>query len=420
MRQKSFGPASTAEIVAMLRERGVSASVGDPRDTGSTIAAAVGVFVGGRPLAYGLQYDKGSKTWEWRSDATFATAGYGDAALSLSQAIEGMVEDATHRTESARFGRELRDVEIFAEGTWNGVSFTDADLDRIVSSFDALDLAGRVPLKLGHDGKDARTDSAPALGWVTRVRRAGGKLLADFSDIHDTVYDAIRGGLYRNVSVELLRDVQADTRRIPWVLDAVALLGAAQPAVGILKDLQSLTMTARPTYAAGERLTFTMPERGGGDPADVRSALAEIRTQVSALAAENERLRKQNADTERARIADHFEFAIRSGRCEPSWRERFNRRFGDAATFNDAVEWLKDAPPVSVSRATGRPITGAGQVEAEPTASPARSLVASAKALMKRERITDFSVALQRAMEAQPELAEGYKREVMAATGRDA
>jgi hypothetical protein len=39
----------------------------------------------------------------------------------------------------------------------------------------------------------------------------------------------------------LLKDVQADTRKIPWVLDAVALLGATQPAIGILRSLQRQT-----------------------------------------------------------------------------------------------------------------------------------------------------------------------------------
>src|SRR5688572_15358522 len=151
---------------------------------------------------------------------------------------------------------ELTGAEIFEVGTWNGRDFSEADIDGVVRSFDALALGGRIPLKLGHDGDDAR-DGAPALGWVTRIYREGAKLLADFKDIPQKVYDAIKSGAWKFVSVELLRDVQAGTRRIPWVLDAVALLGATPPAVGTLRDLQALTMAQRPTLLFAARMTFT-------------------------------------------------------------------------------------------------------------------------------------------------------------------
>ncbi len=65
----------------------------------------------------------------------------------------------------------LRSAELFAVGSWNGVQFTAADIDSIVSSFEALSLAGRVPLKLSHEGPDPRDalEHKYALGWVRRV-----------------------------------------------------------------------------------------------------------------------------------------------------------------------------------------------------------------------------------------------------------
>ena len=68
----------------------------------------------------------------------------------------------------------------------------------MATSFDALGLAGRVPLKLGHeDGKHRDSDGDLldtadqfALGWVTRVYRAGKKLLSDW-EVPESVYNAI-------------------------------------------------------------------------------------------------------------------------------------------------------------------------------------------------------------------------------------
>jgi hypothetical protein len=139
--------------------------------------------------------------------------------------------------------KTLAGAELFASGSWNGRPFSNTDLDSIVSSFDALSLAGRVPLKLTHEGPDPRDDldTKYALGWVRKVWRDGDILKGDL-EVPDKVHSAIADGYLRFVSVELLRNTKVDTRVMPWILDAVALLGADQPAVGILKDLQALTM----------------------------------------------------------------------------------------------------------------------------------------------------------------------------------
>src|SRR6185295_13965454 len=163
---------------------------------------------------------------------------------------------------------DLKGQEVFAEGIWNGIEFSSADLDSIIKSFDALDLGGHIPLKLGHEGPDPRDtpETQFALGWVTRIYREGRKLLADFN-VPEKVANWIRDGMLKFVSVELLRDVKADTREIPWVLDAVALLGADQPAVGILKSL-SLTMARSTALQCRERVAFSRdnPTTGGHKP----------------------------------------------------------------------------------------------------------------------------------------------------------
>ena len=169
-------------------------------------------------------------------------------------------------------------------------------------------------------------DGAPALGWVSRIYREGQKLLADFKDIPQKVYDAIKSGAWKFVSIELLRDVQAGTRKIPWVLDAVALLGATAPAVGSLRDLQALTMAERRDLQFAARVAFS---RDGGTE-DV--------------------LRKQVADLQRQLVDQQIEADVGSGRVLPRERELFRRRFGDTGTFADWQTWIRDVPRPDVKR----------------------------------------------------------------------
>lgn len=246
---------------------------------------------------------------------------------------------------------ELKGREIFSQGRWNDIDFSDDDIDAIVSSFDALDLSGKIPLKLSHEGPDERFDPASkiALGWVTRVYRDGKKLLADM-DIPDRVAHLVRENFLKFVSVELLKDVQAGTRVIPWVLDAVALLGADQPAVGILKDLTSLTMARRTDLQFRARVAFRRDSDQSGDRKTMAedAAVKAMQDQIAKLqseldkqkeiASQAEVFKRRAEDVEArskqervaahfAKIKDKFETAINAKRILPKVRERFFKRF---------------------------------------------------------------------------------------------
>ena len=146
--------------------------------------------------------------------------------------------------------------EIFAVGTWNGESFTEEDLDDIVANFETLKEIHKVPLKFGHNKKQPMTDGQPAIGWVTRVYKQGQKLLADFSDVPNTVANAIKKKAYRTVSIELLLNVKRQSGQFfKNVLDAVALLGADHPAVNSLSDLDAL-LASRTGFTGGQRVAF--------------------------------------------------------------------------------------------------------------------------------------------------------------------
>lgn len=134
---------------------------------------------------------------------------------------------------------ELKNVEIFAEGTWNGNVITQDVLKNIVSAFQATKSYVKPVLKLGHNDEQEllKKDGLPAAGWVSNVYISGKKLLADFVDIPDKIYELIKRKAYRKVSVEIFNGYSFDGKTYPNLLGAVALLGADIPAVMTLSDI---------------------------------------------------------------------------------------------------------------------------------------------------------------------------------------
>lgn len=235
--------------------------------------------------------------------------------------------------------RELKGAEIFSAGTWNGLTFTESDLDVIESAFASLGLAGRVPLKLGHNEDQPVTDGQPALGWVQRVWREGEKLFADFADLPTVVYDAIKSKAYKFVSVELLQDAHHGGIDFPWVLSAVSLLGADIPAVSNLRELAALTMT-RTGLRFANRQTFTREIQTSGvkKMADDNAAVLEqlraaqetitrMTTESAAIKAAHDKLiadgKAEKAASIRSQIEAKFKNAVESKRLLPAARERY-------------------------------------------------------------------------------------------------
>lgn len=243
----------------------------------------------------------------------------------------------------------LKGVEILAVGEWPAserLTMTEEALDSIVSAFDTLKMAGRVPLKLGHEGPDARDDPASqyAMGWVQSIYRAGKTLLADF-DVTMKVYNAIKEKMLKFVSVELLKDVQAGNRQIPYVLDAVALLGSDQPAVGVLREMQASIAARRTQLRSGGRLTLAQANRKdttevkkGMDEAEIKKLItasmeplqAQLKIATDALGAANtareaaEKATKEQAvKFKRTQIDALFNAAIEAKTLEPAKRESF-------------------------------------------------------------------------------------------------
>lgn len=138
--------------------------------------------------------------------------------------------------------KDIKGVEIFATGTWNGQKFTTADLDAMTEAFNETKDQIIPPLKLGHtpDQKLAQEDGLPALGWVQNLYRQGNKLIADFSKMPQKIFDLVQAGGYRKVSIELWRNMKAADKVYPMMIKAVSLLGADTPAVQTLDDIIAL------------------------------------------------------------------------------------------------------------------------------------------------------------------------------------
>lgn len=145
---------------------------------------------------------------------------------------------------------EIKGVEIFAEGTWNGNDITSDVLKNIVSGFDKTKDFLKPVLKLGHGEEQEllKNEGLPAAGWVSNVYIQGKKLLADFVDIPEKIYDLIKKKAYRKVSIELCAGYTFDDNTYPYLLTAIALLGSDLPAVKTLSDILGMYKTASQNF----------------------------------------------------------------------------------------------------------------------------------------------------------------------------
>lgn len=184
---------------------------------------------------------------------------------------------------------ELKNVEIFAEGTWVGsagpMKWSKQDIQDMIKTTELLiskKLIKPPKLKLGHsrnqvaDEKNTasilkdQSDGDPKLGSVGNFAVKDGennkaKLLVDFMNMPNIVYEAMVNDLYTDVSAEVVH-----YNGYGWYLSAVALLGADIPAVKTLEDLQAfIPHTEGDAYSNNAfTLRFSEPIFIGGLMAD--------------------------------------------------------------------------------------------------------------------------------------------------------
>ncbi|MBN1515525.1 hypothetical protein JXA32_03040 [Candidatus Sumerlaeota bacterium] len=124
-------------------------------------------------------------------------------------------------------GLEGRWIEVFdAAGHGREWPVSADEVRRIAENYDPK--FHEAPVKLDHG------DGGPAGAWVAELKAEGTLLLARLSQAADWLTKALRSGAFKKRSVELYRDLLG---RGPY-LRAVALLGAAAPAVKGLRDVE--------------------------------------------------------------------------------------------------------------------------------------------------------------------------------------
>lgn len=270
---------------------------------------------------------------------------------------------------------DLKNVPIFRVGKWNGMEFTADDLDDMVANFELLADAQKVPLKLGHDRPTkeqlaSAPDGQPALGWVQNLRRIGNDLVADFVNVPKVMKEAISKKLYRTLSIELLMGVKRGEKVLRHVLDAVALLGADQPAVHSLGDLDRYLAGRSVAFDdAGHRLVFetiagkhqsnsegvqmdekqvqamidkalsAQSKKHDEEISELRKKFSASEDKVSELERENKRLKEEAKEREaneakskvkfaRENASKLLEDAVKAEAITPAQRETFTKLFG--------------------------------------------------------------------------------------------
>lgn len=196
-------------------------------------------------------------------------------------------------------------VEVFRVGTWNGDAYTRKDLDALVEAAKALP---KPPLKVGHDFDP----TAPAVGYVTNLRREGDVLLADFLDVQPDLYAEIQSRKRDAVSAEIWFNYERDGVLYPKALMAVAILGAQMPGVDLAPLREVVTQAGRAEavrvfttrWQEGTRVsdaTTKTPEQLAAENASLKAQLEaakaaadpDLKTKVATLAAENAKLAEQ-------------------------------------------------------------------------------------------------------------------------------
>lgn len=191
----------------------------------------------------------------------------------------------------------LRDREIFASGTHNGIKIKDEDLDDIVAAAKEMDF--RPAIKMGHNDDVG----APAFGYVENIRRVANKIIADFVDLPQEIYDAIKSKRFERVSAEILLGFKRAGKTYRKVLGAIALLGAEIPGVSGLKPLHQFGSTeydGKLTVNFNDRSEYVMNEEEA----------KALKAQLEALAAQNATLQQNfaaisaDAEATKKRLAD--------------------------------------------------------------------------------------------------------------------
>lgn len=134
-------------------------------------------------------------------------------------------------------------TQLFDVGTHNGTKFSHEDIRRIVEDSNEVHQWLKPVVKLGHDSPlNELGDGMPGFGRLGKFAMDGTKVAVEgISGVPITLATIIALGGYERVSIEMYRNWKAPNgKRYPFVIYAVAFLGAQMPAVKTLDDIPKL------------------------------------------------------------------------------------------------------------------------------------------------------------------------------------
>jgi hypothetical protein len=141
---------------------------------------------------------------------------------------------------------DLKDVEIFKAGKWNGDTYTEKDLADIVTAHEEIGDKIKPFLKLGHSEEQTllQKDGLPAAGWFANLKMKGDALVADILSVPRKIYDLIKNKGYGRFSPEIYWNLKMSKAEgggsFRRALKAVALLGGDTPACTTIDDFINL------------------------------------------------------------------------------------------------------------------------------------------------------------------------------------
>jgi hypothetical protein len=198
---------------------------------------------------------------------------------------------------------DIEEKELFMSGHHNGKTYTEKDIEEIVKNTNLLieKDSFKIPLKLGHDNDKTLSeafkqmldsDSMPAFGFVENIKKVGNKIVGDYKNIPKQLYNLIDKGLFPKKSAEIyLNYKDNDGKSLGKVLSAIALLGAAQPAIPNLYNKNS----EKDVVIQGEKPMTTQPTEE-----EIKAKLQKEQAEKAAEEAKETAIKEELAKKEKA------------------------------------------------------------------------------------------------------------------------
>ena len=139
-------------------------------------------------------------------------------------------------------------------GTFQGKTWTEADLDTIVKNY-GISGSTEAPLVVDHDETGEKSPIAdhlgPSFGWTADLKRVGTDLYAKLKDVTDAAKALIRKKLYKKISPAIYFNFEG---RGPS-LKHISMLGARIPQIKTLQDIRMLSEAEIVAYAEADGFT---------------------------------------------------------------------------------------------------------------------------------------------------------------------